>query len=94
MMTDIHGAFFMTTDALLVGAVVDAARQVVRSWEHGDLAAAVRELDQSLQVLDTAGSANSANILIGELLDQCQDDPAFAQELRPLLQRLHDVVLG
>ncbi|MEJ5209385.1 hypothetical protein [Denitratimonas sp. CY0512] len=84
----------MKSDPLLVDAVIDAARQVVQRWEHGDLAEAVRELDQSLQMLDTAGSANSANILIGELLDQCQDDPACAQELRPLLQRLHDVVVG
>ncbi len=58
-----------------------AAREVVKNWEKGDLAGAVRELSKALTEIDEARTKHAAAIAVAR--QQCNDELEIDDE--PLL---------
>lgn len=86
-----RGAFVMECEVPFFegcGKLLAAAEQVVSNWEHGDLAAAVRHLDLSIQKIEGKVSKRPPDVFLlviefpnGRNLFACEDSERAIDEL-------------
>ena len=85
------GAYVMEMDVPIFkgcGKLLAAAKQVVSNWEHGDLAAAVRNLDSSIKEIEGKVTERPRDVILlmiehrhGRNFYACEDSDRAVDEL-------------
>jgi len=86
-----RAAFAMECDVPVFegcGKLLAAAKQVIANWEHGDLAAAVRNLDQSIKEIEGKATERPPDVILlviefpnGRNFFACEDGERAIDEL-------------